>query len=111
MGIACHLGLFLDIPTIGCAKSRLCGNHPAPGSEAGSCVDVVDGGETIGAALRTKTGVKPVYVSIGHKISLENAVRWVLACCRGYRLPEPTRLAHLAAGGNLNKRQKLGLQI
>ncbi|MBN1862603.1 MAG: deoxyribonuclease V [Dehalococcoidales bacterium] len=101
LGLASHLGLFLDTPTIGCAKSRLCGQHEALAAEAGSRVEVVDEGETIGVALRTKTGVKPVYVSIGHRLSLESAVGWVLKCCRGYRLPEPTRLAHLAAGGNL----------
>ena len=101
MGLASHLGLFLDTPTIGCAKSRLCGRHEAPSAEPGSYAELLDGGEVIGAALRTKAGVKPVYVSIGHKIDLPTAVHWVLACCRGYRLPEPARLAHLAAGGNL----------
>jgi deoxyribonuclease V len=102
LGIACHLGLFLDIPTIGCAKSRLCGSHANPAGEPGSYTEVTDRGETIGVALRTKRGVKPCYVSTGHKINLENAIYWVLHCCRGYRLPEPTRLAHLAAGGNVN---------
>lgn len=101
MGLASHLGLFLDVPTIGCAKSRLCGSHDVPGAESGSYADLVDGSEVIGAALRTRAGVKPVYVSIGHRVDLPAAVHWVLACCRGYRLPEPTRLAHLAAGGNL----------
>ena len=101
MGLASHLGLFLDRPTIGCAKSLLCGSHEAPGAELGSYAEVVDKGEVIGAALRTRLGVKPVYVSIGHKVDLQAAVYWVLKCCRGYRLPEPTRLAHLAAGGNL----------
>jgi deoxyribonuclease V len=101
LGLASHLGLFLDTPTIGCAKSRLCGHHQTPGLEPGSYAELVDGGEIIGAALRTKAGVKPVYVSIGHKISLESAIHWVMRCCRGYRLPEPTRLAHLAAGGKL----------
>jgi len=101
LGLAAHLGLFLDTPTIGCAKSRLCGSHRIPGLEAGSYAELVDGDEIIGAALRTKAGVKPVYVSIGHKISLESAIHWVTRCCRGYRLPEPTRLAHLAAGGKL----------
>ena len=101
MGLASHLGLFLDIPTIGCAKSRLCGSHDMPGAEAGSYAELVDNGEVIGAVVRTKLGVSPVYVSIGHKIDLQAAVHWVLACCRGYRLPEPARLAHLAAGGNL----------
>jgi deoxyribonuclease V len=101
MGLASHLGLFLDTPTIGCAKSRLCGRHEAPGTEPGSYAELVDEGEVIGAALRTKAGVNPVYVSIGHKVDLPAAIHWVLACCRGYRLPEPSRMAHLAAGGNL----------
>ncbi len=101
MGLASHLGLFLNTPTIGCAKSILCGSHEAPGAEPGSYTEVVDRGEIIGAALRTKLGVKPVYVSIGHKIDLQTAIYWVLECCRGYRLPEPLRLAHLAAAGNL----------
>ena len=101
IGLASHLGLFLDIPTVGCAKSLLCGIHDEPGVETGSYAEVVDNGEIIGAAVRTRRGVKPVFVSIGHKIDLQTAVHRVLACCRGYRLPEPTRLAHLAAGGNL----------
>ena len=101
MGLASHLGLFLDTPTIGCAKSLLCGRHEVPGEKPGSYAEVMDEGETIGVALRTKLGTKPVYVSIGHKIDLQTARHWVLECCRGYRLPEPTRLAHLAAGGNL----------
>jgi len=101
MGLASHLGLFLNTPTIGCAKSRLCGNHKELSVEPGSYVELIDSGEVVGAALRTKLGVKPVYVSIGHKVDLETAVHWVLECCRGYRLPEPTRLAHLAAAGSL----------
>ena len=101
LGLASHLGLFLSTPTIGCAKSILCGNHEVLGDEPGSYAEMVDRGEIIGAALRTKLGVKPVYVSIGHKIDLNTAIYWVMKCCRGYRLPEPTRLAHLAAGGNL----------
>ena len=101
LGLASHLGLFLDVPTIGCAKSILCGRHGELGEEPGDHAPLVDGGEVIGAALRTKKGVKPVYVSIGHEVDLDSAMRWVLACCRGYRLPEPTRLAHLAAGGKL----------
>jgi len=101
LGLASHLGLFLNTPTIGCAKSRLCGNHEAPRIEPGSYAEIVDRGEIVGAALRTKLGVKPVYVSIGHKVDLNTAIYWVMNCCRGYRLPEPTRLAHLAAGGNL----------
>ena len=101
MGLASHLGLFLDTPTVGCAKSLLCGRHEVPDEAPGSYAEIVDNGEVIGVALRTKLGVNPVYISIGHKISLESAIYWVLECCRGYRLPEPTRLAHLAAGGNL----------
>ena len=101
MGLASHLGLLLNTPTIGCAKSLLCGRHEMPDEEPGSFAEIIDWGETIGAALRTKTGTKPIYVSIGHKIDLQTAIHWVLECCRGYRLPEPTRLAHLAAEGNL----------
>lgn len=101
LGIASHLGLFLNTPTIGCAKSRLCGEHEDPAVEKSSYTDLVDGGEVIGAVLRTRHAAKPVYVSIGHKLDLENAIHWVLECCRGFRIPEPTRLAHLAAGGHL----------
>ena len=100
-GIASHLGIVLDKPTIGCAKSLLCGTHDSLEVEAGSVAEIEHDGEVIGMALRTKTGVKPVYVSIGHKVDLTAAVSWVSNCCRGYRLPEPTRLAHLAASGNL----------
>ena len=101
LGLASHLGLFLDKPTIGCAKSLLCGNCEMPAEVPGSYTEILDRGEVIGATLRTKAGTKPVYVSIGHKIDLETAIRWVLNCCRGHRLPEPARLAHLAAGGKL----------
>lgn len=104
LGIASHLGLCLGVPTIGCAKSRLCGEHEAPGLKAGGFAELTDGGEVIGAVLRTKDGVKPLYISIGHLIDLPSAIKWVVACCRGYRLPEPSRLAHLAAGGNLLKK-------
>jgi deoxyribonuclease V len=107
MGIASHLGLCLEIPTIGCAKSRLCGSHEEPGNEPGSHAELRDNGEVIGVVLRTRAGVKPVYVSIGHKIDLPSAMHWVLACCRGYRLPEPARLAHQAAGGHLDLKKSL----
>ena len=98
-GIACHLGLLLDVPAVGCAKSRLCGEHDEPDRDAGSQAPLLDGDQVIGAVLRTRDGVKPVYVSVGHRIGLAEAVEWVLRCCRGLRLPEPTRLAHQAAGG------------
>jgi deoxyribonuclease V len=101
LGLASHVGLFLDLPTIGCAKSILCGQHGVVGEEAGSYTELLDNGEVIGAALRTKSGVKPIYVSVGHRINIAWALQWVTKCCRGYRLPEPTRLAHLAAGGRL----------
>jgi deoxyribonuclease V len=111
LGLASHVGLFLDLPTVGCAKSILCGEHQPLGEEAGSHAELLDNGELIGAALRTKSGVKPIYVSVGHKIDLVSALQWVIRCCRGYRLPEPTRLAHLAAGGKLrsepNGKEKL----
>jgi len=101
LGIAAHLGLFFGVPTIGCAKSRLCGEHQIPGIEPGNFEELVDNSETIGVVLRTKYNTKPVFVSIGNKIALEDAIYWVMCCCHGYRLPEPIRFAHLAAGGNL----------
>lgn len=106
LGLASHLGLLLDVPTIGCAKSILCGRHGDLGEEPGSYAPLFDDSEIIGAALRTKQGVSPVYVSIGHKVDLDAALHWVMACLRGYRLPEPTRLAHLAAGGQLPAPQR-----
>lgn len=99
IGLAAHLGLCLDVPSIGCAKSRLCGTYQEPGNERGDFAELSDGDDIIGAVVRTRAGVKPVYVSIGHKIDLATSIRIVLECCRGYRLPEPTRLAHQAAGG------------
>ena len=111
MGLASHLGLFLNMPTIGCAKSRLCGSHEEPGIEPGSYAELVDNGEVIGAALRTRLNVKPVYVSIGHKVDLGTAIYWVLECCRGYRIPEPARLAHLAAGGSLNEKDMVTSEV
>ena len=106
-GIASHLGLLLDAPTIGCAKSRLCGTHDEPHVPRGSQAALTDNGELLGSVLRTKNAVKPVFVSAGYKISLSEAVLWVLRCCRGFRLPEPTRLAHQAAGGHLVIKNKV----
>jgi len=93
-GLAAHMGLLLDVPSIGCAKSRLCGEHDEPGRSAGSSTPLRYDGKTIGRVVRTRNRVKPVFVSIGHRITLASAVRWVLNTCAGYRLPEPTRRAH-----------------
>lgn len=92
-GIACHIGLWCDLPTIGCAKSRLVGQHEPLRLVRGNRVPLSDGGEVIGAVLCTRNGVKPVFVSVGHKIQLETAIDCVLSCCTQYRLPEPVRLA------------------
>lgn len=96
-GIASHIGVILDKPSIGCAKSRLCGTHQEPPPEAGSYVPLCDGDEVIGAVVRTRDGVSPVYVSVGHRVDLETAIEYLLGCCKGYRLPETTRYAHRAA--------------
>lgn len=101
LGLASHLGLLWDKPTIGCAKSRLCGRHEPVAPEPGCSAQLIDDNEVIGAALRTKKWSAPLYISIGHKVDLATALQWVLNCCRGHRLPEPTRLAHLAAAGKL----------
>ena len=100
-GIACHLGLLLGVPTIGCAKSLLVGEHAPMPARRGARRPLTHDGEIVGAALRTRDGVRPVYVSIGHMLDLEAAIRWTLACATRYRLPEPARLAHQAASGNL----------
>ena len=95
LGLASHLGLFLERPTIGCAKSRLVGEYEEPERIFGAHTPLVDRGEVIGAAVRTRPRHKPLFVSPGHKISVETAVALALACCRdGAFLPEPTRLAH-----------------
>jgi deoxyribonuclease V len=96
LGLAAHLGLVLNKPTIGVAKSPLCGEPDV--RREGRCVPIKDKEEIIGARIVTKSGKKPVYVSIGNKVSLESAVDLVIACIRGQRLPEPTRLAHVIAG-------------
>ena len=98
-GIACHLGLLLDIPTIGCAKSRLVGRHADPLAEIGGRAELRDGPDLIGLVLRTRQGVSPVYVSVGHRIGLSQAADWLLRLCRGYRLPEPSRLADQLSKG------------
>ena len=100
MGLACHLGLLSGIPAIGVAKSRLIGNHAYVPEERGSQVPLSHQDEVIGAVLRTRTGVKPVYVSIGHRVGLESAVAYTLACSPKFRLPETTRKAHSLASGS-----------
>lgn len=97
IGLASHLGILLDIPSIGCAKERLHGEEEALGEEAGSISYVRKDGKAIGARVRTRAGVRPVYVSPGHRVSLEKAIEVVLKTVRGYRLPEPLRRAHLLA--------------
>lgn len=99
LGIASHLGLLVDIPTIGVAKSRLWGTHGAIPQERGAWTALQDGEEVIGAVLRTRVGVKPLYISTGHRISLETAIVYVMGCCTRYRLPETTRHAHCLASG------------
>lgn len=98
-GLACHLGVLCDLPSIGAAKSRLIGEHAALDSTRGAVADLMHQGEVIGAVVRTRTGVQPLYVSVGHRVSLPEAVRLVLACAPRYRLPETTRRAHRLASG------------
>jgi len=94
LGIAAHLGLFFDKPTIGCAKSRLIGTFEDVPAEKGLYSFLKDGDEIIGSVVRTRTGIKPVFVSVGHKCTLDDAVKWTIKCAVRYRLPEPARLAH-----------------
>lgn len=96
-GLAVHLGVELGLPTVGCAKKPLVGDFEPPGPEVGARSPILLEGEVVGYVVRTRTGVKPVYVSPGHGLSADEAVDLVLAACRGYRLPEPVRLAHLCA--------------
>jgi len=98
-GLASHLGLLLDKPVIGCAKSRLIGECSEPGGKRGDFTHLIDRGEVVGAALRTREKVKPLYVSVGHRITLARAVEIVLKCTKGCRIPEPLRLAHRRASG------------
>jgi deoxyribonuclease V len=95
-GIACHVGVICELPTVGVAKSRLLGEHREPAARRGSRAALRDRGERIGTVLRTRDGVRPLYVSIGHAIDLASAERLVLRAGRGFRLPEPTRRADAA---------------
>ena len=98
MGIASHMGVLLDIPSIGCAKSHLYGEFRMPELDKGSYTYIQDSdGAIIGACLRTRTGVRPVFVSIGHKVSLKTSVDVIMRCATRYRMPEPSRFAHTLA--------------
>lgn len=100
VGIASHMGLWLEHPTIGVAKSRLYGLHGEVGTKRGDRADLLDkNGNLIGAVLRTREKTNPLYISPGHLMDVPHAVEFVMACCAGYRLPEPTRWAHKVAGG------------
>ena len=94
LGLASHLGLFLNAPTIGCAKSRLIGTYEEPGIEKGSYNPLYQKEEPIGAIVRTRDNVKPLFISSGHLCTIDDAIHYTLACTTNYRLPEPTRIAH-----------------
>lgn len=96
IGLAAHLGLWLDLPTVGCAKSRLCGEAEEPPLGVGAAVPMTLRGVQVGVVLRTRRAVRPLYVSPGHLCDISQSAAWTLAACRGFRLPEPTRLAHQA---------------
>jgi deoxyribonuclease V len=95
LGVACHIGLWLDMPTIGCAKSHLTGTFEEPAPEAGATSPLRLGTDVVGEVVRTKLRTRPLFVSPGHRVDVASSTRWVLASCRGYRIPEPTRQAHL----------------
>jgi deoxyribonuclease V len=106
-GFACHFGLLVDLPTIGFAKSVLVGHFNPPAVARGSVADLVDAGGVIGAAVRTREGAEPVFVSVGHRISLARAVATILACTSGYRIPEPARRAHVL----VNRLREAGTEL
>ena len=105
IGIASHIGVLMDISSIGCAKSVLCGRFEEPAIEKGAWTPLIYDERIVGAALRTRTGVKSVFVSVGHKIDLDTCIRLVLGCCKKYRIPEPVRHAHIIAGREQKKLQ------
>jgi deoxyribonuclease V len=97
-GLACHVGLLLGRPSMGCGKSRLCGTHAMPGPVRGAWCPLKEDGEEIGRVLRTRDGVRPIYVSVGHLLALDDAVSLALSCTGRFRVPEPTRLADQLVG-------------
>jgi len=106
LGLASHMGLVLDFPSVGCAKTRFVGEYREVGRKRGSFSWLEFGGKRVGTVVRTRANVKPVFVSPGHRISLRTATRLVLATCRGYRLPEPIRLAHQLVNGLKRKQEE-----
>jgi deoxyribonuclease V len=98
-GVACHLGVLTGLPAIGVGKSRLLGRHGEVPDERGGWVELIDAGEVVGAVVRSRPGVKPIHVSVGHRLDLAAAVDWVMRCTRGFRLPETTRMADALASG------------
>jgi deoxyribonuclease V len=108
LGIACHIGVLTDLPAIGCAKSRLIGDYREPGPRKGSRSSLLHNNELVGSVLRTRDNVKPVFVSVGHKIELEIAVRIILECTVGFRLPEPIRLADRLVAARKKKPESAG---
>jgi deoxyribonuclease V len=103
LGLACHAGLLFDTPSLGCAKSLLVGRHGPLALERGATAQLIHDGELVGAAVRTRAAVKPVYVSVGHRIELQQAIELVLATAAGFRLPEPVRLAHLHTAARMRR--------
>lgn len=101
-GIACHLGVITGLPTIGVGKSRLIGQYEEVPQERGLWSSLMDKGERVGAVLRTRAGIQPLYISSGHKVSLESAISLVMSCTTRYKLPETTRWAHRLASGPLD---------
>jgi len=104
-GIACHLGVLTGLPSVGCAKSRLVGCYREPGADRGAISPLIHRNQRVGSVVRTKAHVKPVYVSVGHKLDLEAAERLILSCSVDYRLPEAIRLADQLVGAEKRKRQ------
>ena len=104
-GIACHLGVLTGLPSVGCAKSRLIGKYLEPGTDRGAISPLIHRNQRVGSVVRTRTHVKPVFVSVGHMLDLNAAERLILSCSVGYRLPEPIRLADLLVGAQKRKRQ------
>ncbi len=98
LGLASHVGIWLDLPAIGVAKSRLCGDYREPGLRRRCRTRLKLDGRVVGAVVRTRANVKPLFVSVGHLVTLEDSIRWTLRCARRFRLPEPNRLAHHRVG-------------